>query len=213
MTAFWILVWILLSAIILGTSVWSWVILFKQKQAWESFSKKYKMTFRKSKFLAPAEVEGFIGEYKVNLFTAERRGADPRSRRYMTVLEIVVPGGLVDGGAIGTAEMVPFMDSLGTLKPVPPETIKLKDGVRLYAREENDVKTYLTPERIEHLNHIFSTRNVDILFIFTKETGVLRLETSDPMADAVKMDKAIQRLITHLKPLTLSSAVKNEKPE
>jgi hypothetical protein len=205
-TAFWILVWILLSAIILGANVWSWIILFKQKQAWESFSKKYKMTFRKGKLLAPAEVEGFIEDYKVNLFTAERRGADVRSRRYMTVLEIVIPGGLVNGGTIGGAEMLPFMESLDTLTRLTPANGKLKDGVHLYARDNDDVKNYLTAERIDHLNQIFSTRNVDILFVFTDTSGVLRLETSDPMADAVKMDKAIQRLIAHLKPLALKPA-------
>lgn len=193
----------MLSAIILGANLWSWAILFKQKQAWESFAKKYKMIYRKGKFLGSPEVDGMIDGYKINLYTAERRGADVRSRRLMTVLEITAPKGLVDGAAIGTAEMLNFIKSIGTLSPLVLESPKLKDGANLFARNDDAIKAFLTNARMEHINQIFSTRGVDILFIFHETQAVLRIETADPMADAVKMDKAIRRLIGHLEGLKL----------
>lgn len=205
MTTFWILIWIILSTIILGANIWSWVILYQQKQAWESLARKYKMVFRKNRFLAPPELEGKIDDFQINMFTAERKGMDIRTRRYMTVMEIVFPKPLVDGGALGTPEMYIFIESIGTVKPLNIDGVTFKEGVRLYSRNDDNVKAFMTPERVEHINHIFSTRNVDILFIFSDNISVLRIETADPMSDAVKLDKAIHRILNHTKAIQVTT--------
>jgi hypothetical protein len=191
----WLLLWFVLSAILIGATLWSLQILFRQKKAWEQYAKTKNFTYNAGTFMGPAEMSGMIGDYKVSFFTAERPGVDVRTRRYVTAMEINLIDGLVDGGAMGTTEMLPFMQSLDKLHPFKIEERPLQEGHFAFAKSDAVMKAYLTADRIDALENILKTRNADILVLFNDKELVLRVETSDPMQDAVKIDKIVTRLI------------------
>jgi hypothetical protein len=191
----WLLLWFVLSAILIGATLWSLQILFRQKKAWEQYAKTKNLTYNPGTFMGPAEMNGIMGDYKISFFTAERPGVDVRTRRFVTVLEINLIEGLIDGGALGTKEMLPFMQGLDKLHPYKIEERPLEEGHFAFTKSDAVMKAYLTKDRIETLETILKTRNADILVLFNDKELVLRLETSDPMQDAEKIDKIVTRLI------------------
>jgi hypothetical protein len=200
----WILLWLALSAIILGASGWSSYILFRQKEAWRSLSEKHKLTYTGGRFMGPPSLEGFIDKYRISLFTAERQSPEVRNRRFVTVVEITLPEGLIDAGAAGTPEMVTFMEGLTNLSPMAVDTPKWDVKNRLFARSRSAMRLFLTEERMEHLIQLLATRNADIIVLFDDNQAIVRLETTDPILDATKAEKVIKRLILHADGLKIS---------
>jgi hypothetical protein len=191
----WLLLWIVLSAILIGATLWSLKILMRQKSAWEAYAKDKSFTFTRGTFMGPAEMSGVIGDYKLSFFTAERSSADVRAKRFVTVIEINLVDGLIDGGTVGTKEMLAFMQSLDRLRPYPIEGEGWGKEYFAFMKYHGSAKAYLTPERIDVFNQLLKTRNADVILVFNDKELVLRLETSDPMQEAEKIDKIVKRLL------------------
>lgn len=192
----WIFVWLVLSSILLGATAWSLRILMRQKTAWEAYAKSKNFTFKRGTFMGPAEMSGVIGDYKLEFFTAERRGEDVRTRRFVTVLEVdLAAQGMVDGAVMGTQEMLPFMQSLDLVHPFEITESGWEKGMYCFIRNDEVVKAYLTPDRLETFATILKTRNADVLVVFHEKQFVVRLETVDPMQDADKIDKIVARVL------------------
>ena len=156
---FWLLFWFVLSFIIIGASVWSWMILFQQKKAWDAFAKKHGLSYTPGRLLGPASLEGYIEDYKISFFIGEKQAPDVRNRRYMTIVEMTFPEGLVGGGVAGTSEMLPFMQTLSQLKPFSMTSDEHWDkSHRVFARDQEVVRGFLTPRRVKHLNALLRTK-------------------------------------------------------
>lgn len=193
---FWIFLWIVLSAIVLGASLWSFQILMRQKKAWEVFSQKRGLSFKRGTFMGPAEITGTIGEYAVNIFTAERQTADMRGKRYVNVLEVSVKAGLFDGGVAGTKEMQGFMQSLNLLHPYVAKKEGWDQSHAIFVRDDAVADAYFTPEKIDLFAQVLGTRNADVLIVYNNEETIVRMETSDPMLAADKIEKIVTRQIS-----------------
>ncbi|PZQ47881.1 MAG: hypothetical protein DI551_02650 [Micavibrio aeruginosavorus] len=191
----WVFLWVILSSILIIASVWSLRILLSQKKAWAAYAKSKNFTYNAGTFMGPAEMSGVIGDYKLSFFTAEREGGDVRTRRLMTALEINLTEPVADGCVMGTQEMLPFMQSLEYLKPMQLEHPGWEKNFFAFVRYEPVVRAYLTPERLDAYTAILGTKNADVLIIFNDTQLVLRLETSDPMQNADKIDKIVKRLL------------------
>lgn len=191
----WIFIWLVLSAILLGSAVWSLQILLRQKKAWEAYAKSKNFNFVRGTFMGPAEMSGVVGDYKVSFFSVERTSDDVRSRRLMTSLEIELVEPIVDGMAMGTKEMLPFMQSIGTLKPTKIENPQWDESLFAFVRNEACIKAYLTSERLDSFINLLKTRNADVIIVFNDQKLAIRLETPDPMQDTAKMDKIVIRIL------------------
>jgi hypothetical protein len=195
-------IWFVISAILIGATLWSTSILLKQKRAWEAFAKKHKMAYDKGQFMSSPSVTGHMQGYRVALFAAERQALDVRQRRMMTALEITLPGGLIDGAAIGSTEMLPFLNSLTALKPYTPKSEIWNGELHFFARNIDILEAWLTDERLTHIVAIAGTKNSDNLFMCDDVQGIIRIETRDPLSDPDKIEKAAMRLIKHAKALS-----------
>lgn len=191
----WIFLWVVLSAILLGSTLWSFQILRRQKQAWEIYAKSKNFTYKAGTTMGPAEMSGVIGDYKLSFFTVEKPSDNARSTRYLTAVEIELTEPVVDGGVAGTKEMLPFMQSLQGLKPFKIESPLWEEGLFAFIRYEAIGKAYFTQDRIEAAVSLLKTRNADAIIVFSGQQLVLRLETSDPMKDSAKIDKIVTRAI------------------
>lgn len=195
-------VWFIISAILIGASLWSASILLKQKRAWQAFAKKYKMAYEKGRFLSSPSITGHIEGYRVAFFAAERQALDVRDRRMLTALEITFPKGLIDGAAIGTTEMLPFLNSLSALQSYTPKSETWDKDLHFFVRDPVTMEPWLTEERLASIVAIVGTKNSDNLLMFDDNQAVLRIETRDPLSDVEKMEKATMRLIKLAKALS-----------
>ncbi len=190
---FWIFVWFVLSAILIGATVWSLQILLRQKKAWAAFAKKHNFAFQKGTFMGPAEMSGSIGEYKIGFFTAERMTLDVRGKRYVSVIEVQLLEGLIDGGVAGTKEMQAFMNTLAQLQPYPVNKQGWNPEHTIHVRDKAVADAYFTPERLDAFEQVLKTRGADVIIVFNHEEFVIRMETSDPMMDPAKIEKVVSR--------------------
>lgn len=197
----WFLLWFLLSFILLGATFWSTIILIQQKQAWKEYAKKYGLTYTSGKFFAPPNMEGVIDGYNVSFFTAVQQNPDARKNRQLTVMQVNANTPFVDGIACGTAEMLPFLQSLELLTPheVKEGTWNKKNHIR--TRHKKAVDAFLTAERVHILNEILSMPNADIIVILDDSEGIFRFETPNPLNDAKKIDVVLHKLMTRIKKL------------
>ncbi len=192
---FWVFIWFVLSAIVIGASVWSLQILLRQKKAWEAYAKRRNMSFTKGTFMGPAEIAGVIDSYKINFFTAERQTLDARGKRFVSVIELQIAQGLFDGGVAGTKEMLVFMQSLSQLHPYPVKKEGWDADHTIFVRADASANAYFTAEKLDTFEQVLKTRNADVLIVFNDQELVVRMETADPMMDADKIDKIVSRQI------------------
>ena len=200
----WIFLWFILSAFLVGATLWSLQILLRQKTACGQYAKKKGFIFNKGTFMGPAEMSGTIDKYKLSFFTPGRPGVDVRTRRYVTAIEIDLAEGVVDSGAFGTKEMLPFLMTLDMLHPYTVEIPGLETEHKAFVKRDAVMNAYLNKDRVEAIGNILKTRNSDTLLLFNDNEIVLRLETSDPMQDADKIDKIVTRLLGLLDKLRVS---------
>jgi hypothetical protein len=201
----WIALWVLVTAFLIGVTGWSFLILVRQKKAWEIYAKKKNLIFKKGTLMGPPEISGVIGAMTIGLFTSERPTNDVRGKRYVTTVEVTSPKGVFDGVVSGTKEMLPFMQSLTKIHPYEP---KHKDGWDeshyIFVTEDPAADAYFSKTRLDVLSTFLKTKNVDAVAAITAKQIVLRVETFDPMQDADKIEKAIDRMIVIIDKLSAS---------
>jgi len=192
----WMALWLLVTAFLVGVTGWSYAILVRQKKAWEAYAKKKNLVFQKGTLMGAPEVSGVIGSFKINVFTAERPSQDIRGRRYISGVEVTSARGAFDGIVAGTKEMLPFMQSLSKLHPYTMDKVAGWDANHfVFVTHDAPTAAYLTAERAEALGAFLRTKNVDAVIAITAGQIVMRVETFDPLQDAEKIDKAVDRMI------------------
>lgn len=198
----WWFLWIILSFVLLGTTVWSLVILFKQKKAWSAYAKRHSLIYTKGTFSGPCEVEGNLDGFKISLFTALQQKEDSRKNRQLTVLQLILPKPFVKAFAAGTQEMLPFLNAITPLSPHSIENSKWDSKANhIFSKNKEAVDKFLTEERVVTLNNILKLSNSDILIIISDEDGVFRFETTNPLTDLDKIEKLISKLMANIKAL------------
>jgi len=202
---FWFFIWFVLSSILIGASVWSFLILMRQKRAWEDYARKKHLVFQRGTLMGPAEMNGVIDNYKIAFYTAQRQSADVRSRRYVSVVELTAPDGLFDGGTAGTKEMLAFMQSLARIHPFKIEHEGWDPDNHVFVKHDQVAQAYFTPDKLEVFSTVLKTRNADVLIVFTPDEFLIRMETTDPMQDAGKIDKIVSRQIALAEKMRISS--------
>jgi len=195
----WWFLWFVLSFVLLGTTAWSLVILFKQKKAWQEYAKRKELVFTKGTFSGPCQIEGSIDEFHVTCFTATQQKEDSRKNRQLTVIQLTLAKPFVNAIGAGTAEMLPFLNSLELITPhsLKHEKWDSKNN-HIFSQNKKAIDKFLTPERIVVLNNILKLSNSDNLVLLEEEQGVFRFETSNPLTEVDKIDTLITKLMASI---------------
>ncbi len=96
-------------------------------------------------------------------------------------------------GAIGSISFKSFIDGLGLTDSYVAEEGGLQKDVYNRLLKKEDLHSYVTPERITALNAIMTIKNNPALLIFSKDDTVLRIESSDPFADADRLERFLNK--------------------
>lgn len=210
----WIFIWAILSLFIMSVSIWSYMILRQQKNAWASFAKKHNLEFTKGKLMEPPFMRGAINGRTVVFFTGQQQTDDARGVRMVTIIEFDMHCGLPVPGAIGSKETAAFLASLRmehTYLPENPEE-NWSAAYVTRTREPKILASYMTPTRRAAVHALLSMKNCVALWIFDERDCVFRIETNDPLRDPAKLDKILNRIMGELDKLVPDSTEK-EKAE
>lgn len=200
----WLILWILLAGFVLGVFVWQLLILREQKQAWEKYSKRHKLEYEAGSFYGAPTIHGEMDNKKLSIYTDSQQTEDMRGQRFITAIEIELGSGMPTGGALGTAGMKNFIETLVFDQTYKPDHKEWKEDYVLRTRDAHKMKRYLTGERLEALMSLFSMKSVSVLYFFDELEAVLRIETTDPLRDADRMEKIIRRILDLTATLSLS---------
>jgi len=190
-----------MSAIILGATGWSTYILFQQKKAWRQYAKIRGLDYDHGTTFGPCSMEGTQGDYTLSFFTAVQQYEDERKNRQLTVMQVTANVPFIDGVAMGTKEMFPFLRTLDAITPHDVQSKKWNKKNAIRSRNKKAVNTYLDEERIEVLTQILSMPNSDVLIVLDGEQGVFRFETSNPLKNAKQIHNVVNKLIARIKTL------------
>lgn len=204
-TIFW-LIWFVLSAFVLSVYGWSLRILFQQKAAWKSFAEKNKIEYRAEKVTTPPYISGRYKGYRLYAYTGIQTTSDISGQRFVTIIEIEMGRGIPVPGAVGTKNLGSFILGLNFEQEYVPNSKYWKTDYVLKTRNLAVMKSYMTEKRLKALHTLFSMKNSSVLYFFDDLESVLRIETSDPMRDPVRMEKILERIYAMLEELKLPDA-------
>lgn len=196
----WIFLWVIVSLFILGTFFWSVRVLFQQKAAWKNFAQKMNLTYMPQKgWLVSPVISGSIGQYGFSLFSEPQPTNDQRGLRYNTIIEFALRQGVpASVGAIGTQKMAVILEQIIAKEPVSVSDADWDTSWFIRATRPAVIQQYLTPARVDVLKKIFRLKTLGTLFLFNDSEGILRLETSDPMVDAERLEKIVRGVLAQL---------------
>jgi hypothetical protein len=193
----------------LGATGWSTYILFQQKQAWRKYAKIRDLDYDNGTMFGPCSMEGAYGDYTLSFFTAVQQFEDERKNRQLTVMQVTANVPFIDGIAMGTKEMFPFLRTLDAISPHNIESDKWNKKNAIRSRNKNAVNAYLTEERIEIFTQILNMPNSDVLIVLDDKEGVFRFETSNPLKNVKQIDSVVNKLIARIKKLQPSPEEQN----
>jgi hypothetical protein len=188
----WILLWLLLSAFVLGAFVWSTKILFLQKRAWSAFAAKHKLNYdRGGTFISPA-VNGNYQGFRLNVYSEEQQTADARGVRFRSVVEMMGKSFMPMSGAVASGDLVNLIEQLETAESLVPVSSLWKNSFAARTSDTKVMKQFLTDANLEVLNRLMKNERSSFLLIFDNEDLLLRYETGDPLHDTARLEKLVR---------------------
>lgn len=196
---------------------WSTIVLQRQKKAWHVFATRHDLVYHNARLMQAAAVEGNYKGYRIGLFSEGRVEEQRRGFiRFRTVIEVIFGESMPVRGALGNTDAAPVISYLnyGTNHIVEEQPNWDKNHI-ITAGDHAFIKEYLTPIRMKGLNNFFNMKNTTAMFVFNEKDTFLRLETSNPMIEADKIESLINKMVNLANVLKLekSEAVANVPPE
>lgn len=201
---FWFFLWLLISVVLIGFSVWTTLILIRQKQAWRKFAANNKLRYRSRSLMVSPEIHGVYQGYPIGVFTSEHIIAEGRSERKMTAIEIEMESRMPVSGALGSKGMVPIIQTLEYSDTYQPNNAKWNVENLIRCDDKKVLEAYLTDARLEALNRVLERKNDWGLFIFKGNDTILRIDTPDPLEGAKDLQEIVDLLISVAKVLELN---------
>lgn len=191
----WIIIWLLISAVLIYFTVWTFVIVLKQKHTWQEFAKENKLRLKSAGMLTPARISGIYKGFSIYVFPCEHMVQDGRGVRKMTAIEVRLKRPIPVNGAIGNGIMASIIQDL-----TYPEEYKPKEKFwdhEFIIRTDNAkaVEQYLTEKRLKAVMRVGKIKNVSTIFVFEGDDTILRLDTSDPLHSKKKLASLIDKAI------------------
>lgn len=190
----WFVIWVFIATFILGTSLWSYIILARQKKAWETVSKKSNLSYSSAAILKSPYLKGIYNGIRIDVFSDKPISGKFREGGTRTIFQFTMKAPMLCEGAIASMPFKNFIDDL-----MLPESY-VGEGQDVLSKEVYNrvksaeiIKPYFTRERISALNAILSIKSMPALLLFSGTETVLRIESSDPFDDASKLEKFLTK--------------------
>ena len=199
----WLLIWIIVSIGLLGFSIWTFIILMRQKKSWRDFAKKHKLRYSNASLMVSPKVSGIYKEYSVSVFTGHHESERGASNRQLTAIEIALESKMPIAGAVASGAMVGIVQELDySEEHVPNYKFWNSDNITR-SEDKHIMAEYLDETRAKALCDLMDNKKFWVIFIFRGNDTILRIDTPDPFDNEEKLTKTIDNLIDVAKLLEL----------
>ncbi len=186
----WFMIWVFVAVFILGTSLWSYYILLKQKRAWESFSKKHNFQYLSSAVLKSPYLRGMFHDFEVVVFSDNQLAGTERQRNIRTTFQFTLKAPMPTEGAIGSPVFSNFINGLSLPdKYEPADFTGWNKDIVIRVKSVEPIRAYFTKERLSAFNALMVIKNNPAILLFSETETVLRIESTDPFDDAEKLER------------------------
>lgn len=199
----WFMLWVFFSVFVLGIFFWTILILMRQKNAWFEFAKRNSLTFYRRGILDSAIVSGLYKENFVSIFSEGQSDDSGRGRRFRTVIQFDLPPGMSTEGVAASPSLAQFVTNLPLAEFYVPQG-EWNEKSLVKTMSPKAVAEYFNADRVRVLNGLMSVPGLTTLFVFNERETLLRVETSDPMVDANKLERLVSKVSDVVRVLALS---------
>ena len=203
----WFIIWALIAVGLFGFTGWSFAVLQRQKRAWASFGKKYKLRYTPGTAMESPTLSGLYDGYTLAVFVDLHASADGRRARRLSAIEVTLHTNMAADGALASRDMVSIVEALDFKTEVKPEHPKWDDSFICKTSKKAVMDAYLTPERLDHLTKLMSVENAAVIHIFRRDIMLLRFDTPDPIDTPQKLDRLVKQMIAAAKALEVDESL------
>lgn len=190
----WFVIWVFIATFILGTSVWSYMILARQKKSWETLAKKSNLSYSSAAILKSPHLTGVYNGVRVDVFSDKPISGKFRDGGTRTIFQFMLKAPMPCEGAVASLPFKNFIDALSLPEGFNGEgQDTLSKEIYNRVKSIEIIKPYFTRERIAALNAILSIKGMPALLLFSSTETILRIESSDPFDDAAKLEKFLNK--------------------
>jgi hypothetical protein len=191
----WFVIWVFVATFILGTSVWSYAILLRQKRAWETVSKKLELRYSSAAILKSPTLSGFLKGFELDVFSEKPISGKFREGGTRTIFQLSLPAPLPTSGVIGSMPFKNFIDGLNlNEKFVGEGATALAPDIFNKVLSKELITPYFTKERVVALNAVLNIKNSPAMLMFSPDETLLRVESADPFDDPARLEKFLSKL-------------------
>lgn len=190
----WLVFWVFFSVFIMGIFFWSTQILMRQKTAWRQFAKRHGLTYDSRAVLASPAVGGFYRSYGLAIFSEEQLDGDSRGHKFRTIIQMELPAGMPTEGVVATQSLSEMASLLELEEVYTPENGAWDSSIYLKTKDVEKMRAYLTSQRVAALNALMTAKGLGALFIFNEKETLLRIETAEPLDNADRLEKLVNKI-------------------
>lgn len=191
----WFVIWVFVATFILGTSVWSYSILLRQKRAWETFAKKCDVRFQSSAILKSPTLNGMFNGFEIEIFSDQPISGKFREGGARTIFQITLKTLLPTSGVIASKAFKNFIDGMSlTEKFVGEGNTALSPEVYNKVVSAELMTPYMTRERVAAFNALLNIKSSPAIFLFGDTETLLRIESADPFEDPARLEKFVTKV-------------------
>lgn len=199
----WFMIWVFVAVFILGTSLWSYYILLKQKRAWGQFSQKHQVEFVPVAFLKSPYIRGMFRGFSIGVYSDKQISGNERQRGIRTVFEIFLKAPMPTEGVVSSGSFRNFVNGLALPDVYTPEVAEWNKDIIIKVVDTEAITAYLTKERLVALNALMSIKNSPAMLLFSNEQTLLRIESSDPFDHADRLERFLTKLTDAAKVISI----------
>lgn len=177
----------------------------KQKKAWRVYAERRKLRYKAGRIMDAPSIDGVIGDYTVSFFGSEHMGADARSARKLTAIEVNLKSIMPVGGGIASGGMVPVMKELNFRQEFLPAHKDWDTSYVATGENGNVLGAYLNDERLAALCKLMQIKNSWVILIFKDEAMLLRIDLPDPLHNPKRLDDVVKMMVEAARVLELAS--------
>lgn len=197
------MVWVFLAVFIIGTSLWSYYILLKQKRAWEGFAKKHGLQFNSQAMLKSPAIQGSFKGVPVVVCSDKPLAGKPNELTARTVIQFTLKAPMPSVGAVGSQAFRNFVGGLSLPEEFKPVFDGWNSDILIRAEQTEPLTPYFTHERLAALNALMGIKNCASLLIFSQDSTILRIETTEPFDEVERFEKFLSKAADAAKILSL----------
>lgn len=191
----WLILWCILAGALIVFSVWTFIILMRQKRGWRVYAEKRKLRYDAKALMDSPSVDGVIGEHSISCFASEHSMQDARTIRKLTAIEIKLNSIMPVGGCIASGGMIPVMNTLNLKQEYVPDHEAWDKAYVAAADNRAVLQAYMTDARVEALCALMEVEHSWIIFVFKDDAMLLRIDVAQPLARAKELDEMVKKML------------------